>query len=334
MKSFLSNSVKYKSLSKDELIICLDRLSRFKLPDESFPAVFNYILIKSLIEPKLSKKEIENLDAKTVSNFVKIIWNKSVNNVYGDNCPQSEDKPLKALISFCFKNFDKRTQTFINTDLNIRPIINNLNEKTVSLNLKFLMYADKYKQIKDTAVLREKFFLKFPVRKLVIVEGITEEILLPAFAKKLNHNFDKEGIFILGAGGKSKSPSLYLKLKDKLKIPVVILFDSDAKEIFDLLGNNLLKKDSAIIIKKGEFEDIISLNLIKRSLNNEYKPASPVIKSDLTSQTRMCKNIENIYRTRKFGEFKKSKFAKIVASNIKYHSDITPEITDLINKII
>ena len=57
----------------------------------------------------------------------------------------------------------------------------------------------------------------------------------------VGYNFDELGIFILGAGGKSKSPSLYLKLKDKLKIPVIMLFDSDAKEICEFLNKSLYK---------------------------------------------------------------------------------------------
>jgi hypothetical protein len=48
----------------------------------------------------------------------------------------------------------------------------------------------------------------------------------------------------------------------------------------------------------------------------------------------MCSNIEYFYRTRKLGEFKKAKFSKLIAENIKYNSDITDEIQKLINQII
>ena len=48
----------------------------------------------------------------------------------------------------------------------------------------------------------------------------------------------------------------------------------------------------------------------------------------------MCENLEYIYRTRHLGEFKKSAFAKIIAQNIKYDTDITDEIKNIINEII
>ena len=174
----------------------------------------------------------------------------------------------------------------------------------------------------------------FPVKKLIIVEGITEEILLPVFAKKLKHNFNNEGIYILGAGGKSKSPALYIKMKDKVKIPIVLLFDNDAAEICELLKDNLDAKDKIIIISKGEFEDILSINLIKRSLNNEYEPATPALIDDLRIHEKMCENIEEFYKSRHLGEFKKSKLSKIIAENIKYETDITEEIKNIIFSVI
>ena len=36
--------------------------------------------------------------------------------------------------------------------------------------------------LEDLKILREKYFLQFPIEKLVIIEGITEEILLPEYA--------------------------------------------------------------------------------------------------------------------------------------------------------
>ena len=164
--------------------------------------------------------------------------------------------------------------------------------------------------------------------------GITEEILLPVFANKLDSNFDELGIYILGAGGKSKSPSLYLKLRDKLKIPVILLFDSDAKEICEVLNKSLLKKDKTILIEQGEFEDILSLNTIKRSLNTEYKPATPLQIDELRIKDKMCDNIDLFYKTRHLGEYKKSKVAKIIAENIKYDTDISIEIKKIIKMII
>ncbi len=328
----LNKSIKYKYLTLDELLINLDRLSRFKLPEESYNRVFTSVILKCLISPKYTKREIEALPPAMISSFVKEIWNKSVENIFGkqkiENIPY---KALKILADRTYNNINEKTKTLIKTELKFSEILSSLSYDDCPLNLKFLIKVNEEIKsnhfcFKDLINLRNNYNLKFPVSRLIIVEGITEEILLPVFADKLNCNFDKNGIFILGAGGKSKSPALYCLLKDKLKIPVTILFDADACDIAEILKTNLLNKDKSILIQKGEFEDILSVNLIKRSLNKEYEPATPIVKSELCYSKRMCKNIEDFYRTRHLGEFKKSKLSKIIAKNVKYETDITNDI--------
>lgn len=330
------SSIKYNLLSFDELIINLDRLSRFKLPEDVFLRVFSSIIFKHLIQPKYSKNDLDNEDVKVLSKIVEMIWNDSVNACFKSYKNKNTiNTALKNIIKQTFKNIDNETRLLINTDLNFSPLIENINYETAPLNLKFLMMVQKHeKDNLSLTEIREKYSLCFPVSKLLIVEGITEEILLPVFADKIDKNFNKNGIFMLGAGGKSKSPSLYMKLKDKLKIPVILLFDEDAKEICQNLEKKILKKDKCILIEKGEFEDILNPNLIKRALNSEYLPASPINIEDLRKHEKMCSNIEDFYRTRHLGEFKKSKFAKILSYNVKYDTDISESIKKLISFII
>ena len=45
-------------------------------------------------------------------------------------------------------------------------------------------------------------------------------------------------------------------------------------------------------------------------------------------------NIENFYRSRHLGEFKKAKLSKIVAQNVKYNTDITDEVRNIIDEIV
>lgn len=273
------------------------------------------------------------MDEDIICNITKEIWNKSVENIYGKSKNKVNFNILKWLSEYSFKNIDNRTKKFINTKLNIAPILEKLNYNSAPINLKFLIKTLNLSDENKIIEISKKNSLLFPIRKLLIVEGITEEILLPVFASKLKTDFNKEGIYILGAGGKSKSPNLYLKLKDKLKIPVILLFDSDAMEICSVLKKNISSKDKILIIQNGEFEDILSLNLIKRSLNKEYETALPVIKDDLCLYPKMCDNLEHFYRTRQLGEFKKAKLSKIIANNVKYKTDISDEIKSLILQI-
>ncbi len=333
--------MKYKFLTFDELVINLDRLTRFKLPEDSYNRVFSSILLKYLISPKYSKKDIEYLDSKLISKCVQIIWNESVKNCCCNMCNNVNLQKLrKFIINKTFKNIDIRTKDLINTNLVISPILTRINFSDATENLKFWIKANE--KITDSTMItsekisemRKEYKLKFPIEKLLIVEGITEEILLPVFAKKMKYDFNENGVFVLGAGGKSKSPSIYVNIKDKIKLPVILLFDSDAIEICKSLNKTLYKKDKMIIIKEGEFEDILSLNLLKRTLNKEYEPATPLIIDDLHTYNKMCENIENFYRTRHLGEFKKSKLSKILAQNIKYKTDITEEIKNIILNIV
>lgn len=341
MKLLNKSSIKYKLLTKDELIINLDRLSRFKLPDYSFNRVYTDIITKCLISPKYSKDEIEKSDADYIAAITEKIWNDSVKKIYKNNTENNIAlSALQIIIKNTFKNISPRTECLINSELNINPILNDLDYNKSPFNLKFLIKVNsdisdkKELTTENLNKLCKKYGFYYPVKKLLIVEGITEEILLPAFAKKSDNDFDKNGIYVQSAGGKSKSPALYLKLKDKLKIPVILLFDSDAKEICSNLSKMLLKKDKYIIIEKGEFEDILSENIIKRTLNSEYEPATQLILDDLRIHNKMCKNIEEFYRSRHLGEFKKSKFAKLIASNIKYQTDITKEIKEILSEIL
>ena len=318
----LKKDLKYKYLTKNELIINLDRLSRFKLPEDTYKRVFYDVLLKCLINPKYGITELDKLPAQVICKLFKLIWNSSVEKVFA---AKNNDKNniLKELFIHSFKNIDDDIKQYINTDINIKSVLQNIDTNTAPKNLINLKLN----------ITKRKEELIYPVNKLIIVEGITEEILLPVFAKKLGFDFDKQGIFIIGAGGKSKSPALYMKFKNKLKIPIVLLFDNDAKEIYEELYPILLNKDKIIMLKKGEFEDILSKNLIKRALNNEYETILPIKKKDLNIHCKMCDNLNYIYRTRQLGEFKKAKFAQIIAKNLKYKTDITNEIKDIISCI-
>lgn len=337
-----NNKFKYKLLTFDELVISIDRLSRFKLPDTSFKRVFFDIINKCLIYPKFSKKELELSDINFISHVVQRIWNDSVIQ-FSSAEPNMTDialNTLRFLINHTFKNLNENTKTLLNTDLLFSPILKKINYDNAVFNLKFLIKSNsEIKNIEDITLsnlkrIRNKYGLYYPLEKILIVEGITEEILLPVFAEKINHNFSKEGIYILGAGGKSKSPALYLKLKERLNLPVIMLFDSDALEICSNLNNIILKKDKYILIENGEFEDILSLNLIKRTLNNQYQPASPLLIKDLKRYDKMCDNIEFFFKSRHLGEFKKSSFAKLLAANIKYETDSSEDIKKILLSIL
>ena len=139
MSILLKESVKYKLLTFDELVINLDRLSRFKLPETSYNRVFNSILYRNLISPKYSQTDIEKLSADYISQIVKKIWNESVYNLFG-KCESFSacQKALLMLSDLTFKNIDERTKKLICTKLNISPILEKIDYNSSPYNLRFL----------------------------------------------------------------------------------------------------------------------------------------------------------------------------------------------------
>ena len=69
--------MRYKSLTKSQIIISIDRLTRFKPTEEKYLRVFRDIITSNLIEPKLKKSEIEQLDYKVLTNIAEEIFNSS-----------------------------------------------------------------------------------------------------------------------------------------------------------------------------------------------------------------------------------------------------------------
>jgi len=68
----------------------------------------------------------------------------------------------------------------------------------------------------------EGFFAK----KIVIVEGETEEYALSIYADALGYNFDSNGVSIISAGGKNEIDRLF-RVFNEFKIPCYIIFDGD-----------------------------------------------------------------------------------------------------------
>ncbi|MCD7779077.1 MAG: hypothetical protein LUH05_00180, partial [Candidatus Gastranaerophilales bacterium] len=131
MDLFDISSIKFKLLSFDELVINLDRLSRFKLPEYTYNRVFTDIITKFLISPKYSKKEIESLSPKVIALTVQKIWNESVKNC--GFCSNKENYAYKALsfiINKTFCNIDNKTRLLMNTKLNISAILNKIDYNT------------------------------------------------------------------------------------------------------------------------------------------------------------------------------------------------------------
>ena len=344
--------MKFKNLKKEQIIISLDRLTRFKNTKEKYLRVFSDILISCLIEPKLKKTDIEKMDYNLMAGYVSEIFNTSINNFLPintiDNAARQNNvnSYIKDYENSIFNN-DDDTQKLLNNNINYDaaiklidtecPIFLKWLKQMVFIASSFHNTVDQYQYeqfIDISKQSRKDLLLKYPIEKVLLVEGITEEILLPAFSKFIGYDFYANGIQIIAAGGKNQVVKKYYELTNQLKLPVFVLLDKDAEDNIQQIKPKLRQQDTIHLVSCGEFEDLLPKSLIIKTVNSHFKNFLAITETDLNKDVATAKILEEIFKTKGLHEFKKAEFAKLVRENISENIDITPEINDIINEII
>lgn len=323
------NNVKVKPLTKEQLTISIDRLTRFKNPEVKYLRVFGELITNNLIQPKYKKSDIEKMDSEEVKKLAEFIINYSLENF---GLPKDEDYIINQRLYDYEKSvyiINENIEKFLKNKINYKAFVTLIDENSPK-NLKWLKALGSPMDIKQE---RFKNSLRFPVEKVVIAEGATEETLLPEFAKRCGYDFDKEGIYVLSAGGKNQVVKLYYRLVDSLKLPIFVLLDKDAKENLEEIKPKLRPIDKIHLLACGEFEDLLPLELVQRTLDYQLNNISMMEKEMLNAPEPRVKILEEVFKTRGMHEFKKVEFAQMVKKNIKTNADISDEICEIINEI-
>lgn len=323
------NNVKVKPLTKEQLTISIDRLTRFKNPEVKYLRVFGELITNNLIQPKYKKSDIEKMDSEEVKKLAELIINYSLENF---GLPKDEDYIINQRLYDYEKSvyiISENIEKFLKNKINYKAFVTLIDENSPK-NLKWLKALGSPMDIKQE---RFKNSLRFPVEKVVIAEGATEETLLPEFAKRCGYDFDKEGIYVLSAGGKNQVVKLYYRLVDSLKLPIFVLLDKDAKENLEEIKPKLRPIDKIHLLACGEFEDLLPLELVQRTLDYQLNNISMMEKEMLNAPEPRVKILEEVFKTRGMHEFKKVEFAQMVKKNIKTNADISDEICEIINEI-
>ncbi len=303
LQNIKSESVKIKPLTQEQLIIAVDRLTRFKETGEKYLRVFKEIIAANLISPKFKKSELDALDYAQLRDLAEYIFNGGEDK--GVDC--SINNYLKECENSLF-NLDKETKKLLDNKINYAPVL-------------------------PLVEARRGGSLKFPPRKIVLTEGITEEILLPEFARLCGYDFDTNGVHIISAGGKNQVVKYFYNLYESLKIPVFVLFDNDAIQSSKEIQPKLRKGDKIHLIESGEFEDLLPIPLIKKTLNYSLKNFYKVEERDLVQDLPMTKILGEFFRLNGLNEFKKADFAQLVKTNISTETEISAEIREIIKEI-
>lgn len=109
----------------------------------------------------------------------------------------------------------------------------------------------KEKLIKELDSERNELFFS---RKLLLVEGDTEKLAIPEYAKRMNVDLDKKGITIVEVSGK-RNLEEFAKISISFNIPTAILYDVDSSDFgnkkddeakYNLMLNNLENNNSLV----------------------------------------------------------------------------------------
>jgi len=332
-----NSDITFKYMSEADILVSLDRLTRFKNPEIKYRRVFYDVILKHLKFPSLSKHKLNEMHASEIVQIVEKIWNESVLKLY----KFSENKfSPKDVDNLYYSVTDEYTLTLMNADLNIASVIENadISSYIESKNLNFIkILSENFENVSlnkhKVTELRKIFHTLFPVSKLILTEGITEETVLPAFAKIIDYDFDDNGVYVLSTGGKSKVLSLYAELKYILSIPVFVLLDNDAEPVYKDVISVLRKTDRAYLIKSGEFEDILPKHLIKKAFDYMNYDVKPAAFDELSSENGTCHALEQLWKSRGLGEFRKVHLAKAVREKISDKNDLSDEILEILKLI-
>lgn len=323
------NDLKFKPLTKEQLLISIDRLTRFKEPEVKYVRVFCDILTSNLISPKFKRHDLENMDYESLKNMAEFIINSSIEALGLEVCDNYLINQRLYDYEKSVFDFSEDVEKLLKNKINYFSILDFVDDDSVK-NLKWLKVLAKSTDIEED---RFRYSLRFPVKKVVIAEGATEETLLPEFAKRCGYDFDKEGVFVMSAGGKNQVVKLFYRLYETLKLPIFVLLDNDAGENFNQIKPRLRTNDKIHLLNCGEFEDLLPLPLVKRALDYELSNISVMEQEMLNEHAPRVKILEEVFKTRGLHEFKKVEFSKSVKKNIKNDDDISPEIKCIIDEI-
>ena len=175
----------------------------------------------------------------------------------------------------------------------------------------------------------------FLPKRILLVEGATEQILLPHFAQCITDSWPERAIAIVPAGGANQVARRYPTLRELFSIPIDCLLDGDVSSQAQTLSSQLKYGDRLYILTSGAIEEAFPRERIV-SLANAYFDGlaesaiySPISVHELDGASNQ-ESLDRLWRKRNRGSFDKIGFAKVVASETNDAADIPSEIRDLI----
>jgi putative ATP-dependent endonuclease of OLD family len=146
-----------------------------------------------------------------------------------------------------------------------------------------LRYKNAYENTGDSLRASEAMF----ARKIILVEGESENLILPYFFNILGFNYIAEGISIVRCGGKSELDRFY-RLYMEFGIPCFIIFDGDYQNVGTDGEENSKKENRSILEVLGG--DIVDFP--ETSIASNYLCFKTEIEDNLNIDSPNCKGLK------------------------------------------
>ena len=160
----------------------------------------------------------------------------------------------------------------------------------------------------------------FLPQMMLLAEGATETVLIPAFAERLGFDLSANGVDVIACGGARQVAKTYLTMRDLTVLPIVVLLDADVDEEAELLQDSLRASDRLVILEGGEIEDIFAEDAFRRYINLYLAELGCtdllVGQPPRTRESRRVPVLDRIWKARGLGSFDKIGFAEVVAKNM------------------
>jgi len=162
---------------------------------------------------------------------------------------------------------NKKEGTYINFG-NIKNFIKDLeNRTTIKTDEKSLLlfYKNAYENTGDTQKANEGFFAK----KIILVEGQSESLIIPFFFDLIKFDYIKEGISIVCCGNKCEIDRFF-RLYNEFGIPCYTIFDGDKNLEGTSDEKENIKRNKAILSIFNVDKDYPDNSVYDRYLGFEY----------------------------------------------------------------
>jgi len=182
---------------------------------------------------------------------------------------------------------------------------------------------------------------EFLPERLLLVEGQTESILLPIFAKLCGFDLFKNRVLVISGGGANQVAKRFLSFRQATSLSIACLLDADAKEQKDVIEQHLSDSDLLFSLSSGEFEDTYAINDFVELLNRYVQSMTgvnapsliefqPILADQFESGQKRTPLLNRIWRSKSLGNFDKVEFAAFVAQNVQTQADIPEDFQKLI----